>query len=112
MHVFTYHFRSGKYVYKPTLDKTCCPQYTIKCDSLKFKPNKSHKKVIKAVNKYLKDDIKRGTQTKSDNEMECSDGTKTKTSKETSGGRIENEGAASMTVAGIKEKKSPKPGYF
>ena len=22
--------RSGKYCYKPTMDKTCCPHYTIK----------------------------------------------------------------------------------
>ena len=25
-----YNFRSGKYVYKPVMNKTCCPQYTIR----------------------------------------------------------------------------------
>lgn len=41
------------YCYKPTMDVTCCPQYTIKCHPLDFKLNKSHKKIIKKVNKYL-----------------------------------------------------------
>uniref|UniRef100_A0A8C9ZFP7 Arginyl-tRNA--protein transferase 1 n=1 Tax=Sander lucioperca TaxID=283035 RepID=A0A8C9ZFP7_SANLU len=38
--------RSGKYVYKPKLNKTCCPQYTIRCHALKFQPSKSHKKLL------------------------------------------------------------------
>ena len=25
--------RSGKYLYKPKMDQTCCPQYTIRCGS-------------------------------------------------------------------------------
>uniref|UniRef100_A0A3P9IJP8 Arginyl-tRNA--protein transferase 1 n=1 Tax=Oryzias latipes TaxID=8090 RepID=A0A3P9IJP8_ORYLA len=45
--------RSGKYVYKPTLKKTCCPQYSIRCHALKFQPSKSHKKVLKKMNKFL-----------------------------------------------------------
>ncbi|KAH9507257.1 Arginyl-tRNA--protein transferase 1 [Bulinus truncatus] len=45
--------RSGKYCYKPTMNVTCCPQYTIRCDALKFKLSKSHKKLIKKVNRYL-----------------------------------------------------------
>uniref|UniRef100_A0A8C7YCF7 Arginyl-tRNA--protein transferase 1 n=1 Tax=Oryzias sinensis TaxID=183150 RepID=A0A8C7YCF7_9TELE len=45
--------RSGKYVYKPTLKKTCCPQYAIRCHALKFQPSKSHKKVLKKMNKFL-----------------------------------------------------------
>ncbi|XP_024916945.1 arginyl-tRNA--protein transferase 1 isoform X3 [Cynoglossus semilaevis] len=45
--------RSGKYVYKPTLNKTCCPQYTIRCHALKFQPSKSHKKVLKKMNKFI-----------------------------------------------------------
>ena len=32
--------RSGRYCYKPTLNKTCCPQYTIRCDATQFKPSK------------------------------------------------------------------------
>ncbi|XP_066285370.1 arginyl-tRNA--protein transferase 1-like isoform X2 [Branchiostoma lanceolatum] len=45
--------RSGKYVYKPTMDQTCCPQYTIKCAALQFRPSRSQKKVIKKVAKLL-----------------------------------------------------------
>ncbi|XP_061601279.1 arginyl-tRNA--protein transferase 1 isoform X2 [Cololabis saira] len=45
--------RSGKYVYKPIMKKTCCPQYTIRCHALKFQPSKSHKKILKKMNKFL-----------------------------------------------------------
>lgn len=53
-----FNFRSGKYVYKPTMNQTCCPQYTIRCEALNFKLRKSHKKVLKRVNKYLIHGIK------------------------------------------------------
>ncbi|XP_074855854.1 arginyl-tRNA--protein transferase 1 isoform X5 [Carettochelys insculpta] len=45
--------RSGKYVYKPIMNQTCCPQYTIRCQSLHFQPSKSHKKVLKKMLKFL-----------------------------------------------------------
>ncbi|XP_049592294.1 arginyl-tRNA--protein transferase 1 isoform X5 [Syngnathus scovelli] len=45
--------RSGKYVYKPIMNKTCCPQYPIRCHTVKFKPSKSHKKILKKFNKYI-----------------------------------------------------------
>ncbi|XP_021108988.1 arginyl-tRNA--protein transferase 1 isoform X6 [Heterocephalus glaber] len=45
--------RSGKYVYKPIMNQTCCPQYTIRCRPLQFQPSKSHKKVLKKVLKFL-----------------------------------------------------------
>lgn len=45
--------RSGKYCYKPTMDVTCCPMYTIRCRSQEFKPTKSQKKILKRVNKFL-----------------------------------------------------------
>nr|XP_046258435.1 arginyl-tRNA--protein transferase 1 isoform X1 [Scatophagus argus]XP_046258439.1 arginyl-tRNA--protein transferase 1 isoform X1 [Scatophagus argus] len=45
--------RSGKYVYKPIMNKTCCPQYTIRCHALKFQPSKSHKKILKKMNKFI-----------------------------------------------------------
>uniref|UniRef100_A0A182SNG7 Arginyl-tRNA--protein transferase 1 n=1 Tax=Anopheles maculatus TaxID=74869 RepID=A0A182SNG7_9DIPT len=47
--------RSGCYCYKPMMDATCCPSYTIKCDALNFKLNKSHKKILKRVHKFLRD---------------------------------------------------------
>lgn len=35
------------------MNMTCCPMYTIKCNTLDFELSKSHKKVIKRVNRYL-----------------------------------------------------------
>ncbi|KAK6328957.1 hypothetical protein J4Q44_G00009350 [Coregonus suidteri] len=45
--------RSGKYVYKPIMNKTCCPQYTIRCHALNFQPSKTHKKILKKMSKFL-----------------------------------------------------------
>jgi len=39
---------------------TCCPHYTIKCDAPNFKLSKSHKKILKQVNRYLIHGIKKG----------------------------------------------------
>ncbi|KGL75500.1 Arginyl-tRNA--protein transferase 1, partial [Tinamus guttatus] len=46
-------FRSGKYVYKPIMNETCCPQYTIRCQALHFQTSKSHKKVLKKMLKFI-----------------------------------------------------------
>jgi len=45
--------RSGKYCYKPTMEKTCCPQYTIRCDTLQFHPSRSQKRVVRRLNTFL-----------------------------------------------------------
>jgi arginyl-tRNA---protein transferase len=67
--------RSGCYCYKPNMKTTCCPSYTIKTDASDFKLNKSHKKIIKKMNKYLKDGIKDKTNdaSNSDGGMETDD---------------------------------------
>ncbi|XP_045478351.1 arginyl-tRNA--protein transferase 1 [Harmonia axyridis] len=49
--------RSGHYCYKPVMDETCCPLYTIRCRSLEFQPTKSQKKVMKKLNRFLKTGI-------------------------------------------------------
>ena len=54
------YFRSGKYVYKPSMEKMCCPSYPIRCDVDMFSLRKSHKKAIKTVNKFLNYDHRRG----------------------------------------------------
>jgi len=46
--------RSGKYTYKPSMDLTCCPLYTIRCHAKDFQPSKGQKKVAKKVNKFIK----------------------------------------------------------
>ena len=33
--------------------RTCCPQYTIRLESLEYKPNKKHRQVINRFNRYL-----------------------------------------------------------
>jgi len=53
--------RSGQYCYKPTMARTCCPLYTIKCDAVKFKPTKSQKKVIKKFINYIVNGKRPGT---------------------------------------------------
>lgn len=49
--------RSGLYCYKPVLDKTCCPMYTIKCEALHFKITKSQKKILKKMTKFLRNEL-------------------------------------------------------
>lgn len=49
--------RSGCYCYKPTMNQTCCPQYTIKCEALNFKISKSQKKILKRMTKFLKNEL-------------------------------------------------------
>uniref|UniRef100_A0AC34QWT3 Arginyltransferase n=1 Tax=Panagrolaimus sp. JU765 TaxID=591449 RepID=A0AC34QWT3_9BILA len=46
--------RSGKYLYKPIMDKTCCPQYTIRLDVNKFKLSRTQKRVLRNAHNYLK----------------------------------------------------------
>lgn len=50
--------RSGQYCYRPKNIDTCCPMYTIKNDALNFKLTRSHKKILKKMNKFLRDGSK------------------------------------------------------
>ena len=45
--------RCGQLCFKPIMDKTCCPQYGMKCEALNFKLSKSQKKVLMKLRKYL-----------------------------------------------------------
>ena len=47
-------FSHPRYVYKPLMEETCCPLYTIRCLANKFNPTKSQKKVVKRFNNFLK----------------------------------------------------------
>lgn len=49
--------RSGMYCYKPTMNLTCCPQYTIKCEALDFRISKSQKKILKRMTKFLNNEL-------------------------------------------------------
>jgi arginine-tRNA-protein transferase len=48
--------RSGTYVYKPRMKRTCCPPYAIRCEVDQFQLSKSQKKVLKRMTKYLLED--------------------------------------------------------
>ncbi|XP_030380383.1 arginyl-tRNA--protein transferase 1 isoform X2 [Scaptodrosophila lebanonensis] len=47
--------RCGMYCYKPQNNETCCPCYTIKCDALEFRLSKSNKRVMRRMNRFLRD---------------------------------------------------------
>ena len=53
--------RSGQYCYKPTMARTCCPLYTIKCEAGKFKPSKSQKKVMRKFVNFILHGKRSGT---------------------------------------------------
>lgn len=50
--------RSGTYLYKPIMNETCCPLYSIRCDALNFELKNSQKKVLKIMKNYLEKNIK------------------------------------------------------
>lgn len=45
--------RSGQYLYKPNIELTCCPPYTIRLNVHDYYPSKGQAKVLKKVQKYL-----------------------------------------------------------
>ncbi|PCH41274.1 hypothetical protein WOLCODRAFT_100182 [Wolfiporia cocos MD-104 SS10] len=47
--------RSGEYVYKPDLKRSCCPQYTIKLDALHFKPSRGQRQLVNRWNRFVLD---------------------------------------------------------
>ncbi|KAF8592679.1 hypothetical protein K439DRAFT_1504475 [Ramaria rubella] len=47
--------RSGVFLYKPDMKRTCCPQYTIRLDALEFSPSRSQRQVTNRFNRYILD---------------------------------------------------------
>lgn len=45
--------RSGKYCYKPIMEQTCCPQYTIRLDVNKFSASKSQRKLARKFRNFI-----------------------------------------------------------
>lgn len=45
--------RSGKYMYKPVMNRTCCPLYAIRCEALRFEPSKSQRRVANRMKSFL-----------------------------------------------------------
>lgn len=49
--------RSGCYLYKPEMDKTCCPSYTIRLKAKDFFPSKEQLRVSKRMQRFLDGDL-------------------------------------------------------
>ncbi|XP_063713578.1 arginyl-tRNA--protein transferase 1-like [Symsagittifera roscoffensis] len=62
--------RSGKYCYKPVMNETCCPQYTIKCDVTVNQLTKGQKKCLKRFHNYIQNDVKPKTLSNEHNSLE------------------------------------------
>ena len=45
--------RSGKFVYRPFMRETCCPQYVFRTDVTKFRLSKQQKATIRKMNRFL-----------------------------------------------------------
>ncbi|XP_074287228.1 arginyl-tRNA--protein transferase 1 isoform X2 [Silene latifolia] len=45
--------RSGCYLYKPEMESTCCPSYTIRLKADKFTPSKEQNRVFRRMKRYL-----------------------------------------------------------
>ncbi|PIK59131.1 putative arginyl-tRNA--protein transferase 1 isoform X4 [Apostichopus japonicus] len=65
--------KSGKYVYKPSMDITCCPCYSVKCAALDFQVSKAHKKILNRVTRYLKTGTRRPSKPKEEESMEAAE---------------------------------------
>jgi len=97
--------RSGRYVYKPCMEITCCPLYTIRCDANKFQPTKSQRKVVKKVQNY----VKNGKKQEADAPQDASVGGETVQSKST--GKNDAQESSSeprqfKRVEGLKKAKT------
>lgn len=45
--------RSGKFIYRPFMKRTCCPQYVFRTNVTKFRLSKQQRATIRKMNKYL-----------------------------------------------------------
>lgn len=49
--------RSGNYLYRPDMAKTCCPAYVIRLDAMRYEPSVSHKRVLKRLRRFTSTDV-------------------------------------------------------
>ena len=85
--------RSGKYCYKPLMNRTCCPLYTIRCDAAAFQLSKSQKVVMKKFNHYLEFGSPKKSEASSEKPVSS-----------------QPKGGASGEGASVKTPKTVKPG--
>jgi len=100
--------RSGQYCYKPTMARTCCPLYTIKCDTVRFKPTKSQKKVMKRFVNYILHNKKSGGETSAKEEdMEKDEEVLVERDVEVKGMQVEKE-LGLQNLEGLEKLRGPK----
>ncbi len=83
--IVNYYIRSllkilGHFCYKPMMNTTCCPQYTIRCNAMDFQLNNSHKKVLKKFRNFLSKENTLGRKKNADNS--CTPGNSIKSDEE------------------------------
>ena len=44
--------RSGSFLYRPEMKRTCCPSYTIRLKADEFKPSKEQLRVLKKIQRF------------------------------------------------------------
>ena len=93
--------RSGKYLYKPIMNRTCCPPYAIRCEALRFKPTRSQRKVARRMRAFLVE----GKTSQRANRVKSQE-TKENEKKEKDSAKVEVDGTANG--ANAEEKKEVK----
>lgn len=100
--------RSGRFVYRAVMKKTCCPQYVIRMDVTEFTVTKAQRRAIKRFNEYLLYD-KRYDDRKTPIPMEeGKDGVPT-ASRDASKELESTDGAAENTVMDTGSSVDPQP---
>ena len=108
--------RSGKFVYKPQMKRTCCPQYVIRMDVKKFKLSKSHKSSIRKFKKYLLEGrntvnaVTDFTKERTPNDGACSSSVVSPASAELGSTSQESDQLPQVTRNACKVRKAVKPG--
>ncbi|KAI1318268.1 Arginyl-tRNA--protein transferase 1 [Mortierella claussenii] len=121
--------RSGKYLYKPNLRDSCCPQYTIRMEAKKYEASKHQRQIVNRFNTYVREgddnfekDIQSRMQRRSEEEKSTSNGGSTSTSvvAEAAGAgagsaevsapsSLPTDASTTMSVAGKKPKQKRPP---
>lgn len=90
--------RSGCFLYKPEMEKTCCPSYTIRLKANDFVPSKEQRRVLKRMQRFLD-----GTLNKSSDEL--MDATDTSGSSQITTSSQSRSLAATKSLTGNLEEK-------
>jgi len=97
--------RSGSYVYKPVLEETCCPLYTIRCPAAQFAPSRAQRKAVSKVHSFIRDGEEKGMDTEARTEKEKLS-TSNKTTDIAKKPATATPSPGSRRVEGLKKKKA------